>query len=309
MRTNLSILQFTVLLIAIFFAGCSTPVANIRHVLPAAVPISKELAKVEVKNFRVKAQGDDNFGSYVEEILHKNLIKSLPQAKETKNLSSSKSHTLTIEGLIFIEVNDVKSTREVRNWSPKTQQFSSLEIPTLVRNVQVEVHFVLIQDSQDSVTVELRRSYTSLGDPRVRGQLGLQRPDAPDRVPSKDTIIRELLAECTDSFCSIVEPLEVSVQIPLRSTLNSEGAAGLKAAEKGDYPSAVKHFAAATEKEPNDINLVFNLAVSAEAAGNLELALENYTKILTNPKNQDQIAQDGAKRVRRVLLRLSTPIK
>jgi len=153
-------------------------------------------------------------------------------------------------------------------------------------------------------TIETRRSYTSPEDPRVRGELGLDRPDDPARVPPADDILKELLAQCADEFFDMISPREVTADVPMRGTWNADGSAGLKAAEAGDFAAAVGHLEAAVAAEPKDVNLLFNLAAACEAAGNLEEALAHYKAVVERTQGQDAVAAEAAQRVERVLKRL-----
>jgi hypothetical protein len=148
---------------------------------------------------------------------------------------------------------------------------------------------------------ETRQSYDSTDDPRTRGPLGLDRADGPAHVPPTQTIVRELLTACVETFAEMIRPREVVARLPLRGTLNAEGRNGLAAAGREDFAEAVRHLAAAVEAEPKNSDLRFNLAACAEAGGDLAAALAAYEAADRRSAGRDRQAAEGAQRVRRVL--------
>jgi len=168
---------------------------------------------------------------------------------------------------------------------------------------EVGVQFVVTRavGGEHLVTVEVRRSYDSPADPRVRGPLGLERPDDPQRVPPAEQVLRELLTECVEAFCRMVAPVELVARVPLRPAASRQGAAALDAARVGDFQAAIGRLQAAVEAAPNDANLRFNLAVVCEAGGEFEAALSHYQAVVKQAEGRDPLADEGARRLRRVL--------
>lgn len=300
MRTRLPFVQFILLsgfLSAALAAGCAAPVVTVRHKLPAAVVIPGHDARMRVKGFSVKTGPKDAFADFAAGRLKQRL-------GESAGAGNAANPEALVRGDIHVTVRDAKATRRVRGRDGKTGDLTSHEVPTLIRTVKVRVDFVVTRASngEELVTIETRRSYRSTADPRVRGELGLLRPDDPTHVPASETIVRELLAECIETFCAMIAPLEVVEQIPLRNALT--GGEGFQAVRAGDWEAASRHFETAVAAAPSDVALVFNLAVTAEAAGKLQVALENYRAVQKLTDGQDRPAATGARRVERVIHRL-----
>ena len=87
-----------------------------------------------------------------------------------------------------------------------------------------------------------------------------------------------------------------------------DSAAGFKAAKAGDYATALTHLRAAATANPTDINVTFNRAVAAEAAGQLDEALTAYTAVVAANK-KDEVAAACAQRVRRVIAHTRPRVK
>ena len=306
MRTVRTFLVLAILSGVLAAAGCGPTVVPIKHVLPAAVPVGSGIERIEAGPFVVKDRAADGWAAFTAEALGKRLAEVQGQDQPT----TATGPAARVSGDIRVRTTDRSGMRTVRSWDDDNDRLETHDIPTLVRRADVGVDFVIAVDgaAEPSVTVQVRRSYDSLGDPRVRGKLGLQRPDDPARVPDAETIIRELLTECVDSFCAMIAPLEVNVEVPLRPTLDIKGSSGIDAAGKGDLGPALRLLGAAAADWPKDVNLAFDLAVVAEAQDKLQVALEQYRRVLELTDNRDTEAADGAKRVRGVLLHRNEPI-
>jgi len=213
---------------------------------------------------------------------------------------------LRVAGTVRIQVDDAAGVRPIRTWDIAGGQWRTHELPSLVRSVRVAVDYVVMASGRGgAVTIEVKRSYDSLSDPRVRGETGLGRPDDPQRVAPVKAVVRDLLADCAASFREMVMPVDVTAEVPLRGTWDRGGKAGLDAAGQGDMKAAIYHFRAAAATDPDDSALVFDLAVVAEAAGQLDLARENYRRVVEMSGNRDRQAAEGLDRVERVISRTS----
>ena len=282
---------------AAFAAGCAAPVLTVRHVLPAALPLPADVGLVRAKGFDVDPPSGATVWAPAAQGLDERLAALWPEG--------GRGATADVGGKVRIEVKDAPGSRDVRRWDAATRAWVAEAAATLVRTATVDVDFVVTRGDARLVAVECRRTYDSAEDPRVRGDLGLERPDDPARVPPADQVVRELLDDCVTSFCEMIAPGEVTVRVPTRGTLNGEGAAGLKAAAGGDFQAAVRHLEAAVAASPNDVNLLFDLAVACEAAGRLDAAQAHYCAVAERTANRDRLAADGAARTERVLKRLT----
>ncbi|MBE3069616.1 MAG: tetratricopeptide repeat protein, partial [Planctomycetes bacterium] len=276
--------------------GCAAPVLTMHHVLPAALPLPADVGLVRAKDFAVDPPSGTAVWAPAARGLDERLAALWPEG--------GRGAVADVGGKVRIEVKDAPGSREVRRWDTKTRAWVAETVPTLVRTATVGVDFVATRGDVRLLAVECRRTYHSAEDPRVRGDLGLERPDDPARVPAADQVVRELLDECVASFCEMIAPGEVTVHVPTRGTLNGDGAAGLKAAAGGDFQAAVRHLEAAVAASPNDVDLLFDLAVACEAAGRLDVALAHYRAVTERTGGKDRLAVDSAARTERVLKRL-----
>ncbi len=286
----------------VLIAGCGGPVVTVRHTLPGALSLPADVEMVRVRKFAVHPADTGEVAALLTEALQKRLSRHWAIDGDAR----ARARAVDVGGTITLETKDVKGTRTVRRWDAETRTWRAVQAPMLVRSATATVEFAVFgPGAKDRLfTIETRRSYTSPEDPRVRGELGLERPDDPARVPPMDQILRELLGRCADSFLEMISPREVTAEVPMRGTWNSAGSAGLKAAEEGDFAAAVRHLEAAVASDPKDVNLLFDLAAACEAAGRLEDALKHYKAVVERTKGQDAVAAEAAKRVERVLKRL-----
>lgn len=136
----------------------------------------------------------------------------------------------------------------------------------------------------------------------MRGELGLGRPDSPDRVPPAEQVVRELLEACAAEFAGMVAPQAVTAEIQTRASLNGTANKALKAIGEGNLEAGMI-LEALLEQHPDDINLRFNLAAVLEAVGSLEDALAHYQAVVEQTDGKDAEAAAAADRVARVLAR------
>jgi len=286
---------------SVWFGGCGGPVVTVRHTLPAALPLPADVQMVRVRTFDVQPAGHRDVAALMTEALQKRLSRHWAIDGD----AATRAKAVHVGGTITLETKDVKGSRTVRRWTSDQREWVAVQVPTLIRSATVQVAFGAFRPGAKErlLTVETRRSYTSPQDPRVRGELGLERPDDPARVPPTDQILKELIAHCAEEFVQMIAPREVAAEVPMRGTWNADGSAGLKAAEQGDLAASVGHLRAAVASDPKDVNLRFNLAAACEAAGNLEDALSHYKTVVERTNGKDAVAVEAVTRVERVLKR------
>jgi len=279
-------------------AGCGGPTVTITHHLPGAVPMPDG-----VTSFRA---GTLSLEGFSEGGITFTLTKML--GEKLKGLGRPGGSAVIVNAVARATVSETKGTARLRRWNAETRTLDAIELPALVRTVDVETDFTVTRPGGgEIVTVETRRSYSSAEDPRIRGELGLQRPDDPVHVPATGRVVRELVGECADALCRMLAPDEIPVELSMRPTWIREGRAGLAAAGKGDYGEAKKQFEAGLKRFPNSKPLWFNLGLAAEAADDLETALAAYDQLVTRSGGRDTEADEGATRTRRILIRRRPP--
>ncbi len=283
-------------LIAMLLVGCGAPTVAVSHTLPAAVPLGADIGQLQTGNIAISGY-DTAMAAPAKDMLAKRLAEAkLPPG----------SQTARVDAKVVISVVDKQTQRQMRRVNPQTMQIEIVDLPSLVRTIDLKAEFTIVDPSSGKAMlgVDTHRSYTSTGDPRMWGELGLARPDDPDQVPPSDTVLQEMFADCVEEFCNMLAPVIVTATIQMRPTLNSHGQAGLKAAGQGDFAAALSHLQTATSDEPQNVDLMFDRGVAAEAAGQLEEAIKSYQSAFELSKDKDAQAQAGAERVGLVISRL-----
>jgi len=279
--------------------GCQAPVVTIVHILPAAVPLEVEVTQLQVGALAVHGGPDeDEMSAFMAERLRQRLA-------EAGNPSGPPGPE--VQGTFDVQIADKESDRPIRRWDLVSKQIQTETVPSLVRMVDVKGVFAVPGSGEQPVPlagIEVRRSYDSRNDPAVWGDLGLDRPDDPSGVPAADEVIRELLGECVDEFFEMIRPLEVRVDVALRPVGGRDAKAGMVAVEQGDYAEALACFLAEARRREDDAALLFDVAVAAEASGQLQTAMEYYGAAAEAAAGRDELALEGAQRVERVIKRL-----
>ncbi|MFO8011769.1 MAG: tetratricopeptide repeat protein [Phycisphaerae bacterium] len=282
-------------------AGCAAPVLSVRHDLPAAVPLPEDARMVRVGDFSVHPPGHDDAAA----VLTQGLQKRLSRHWAIDGDADTRARAVRLTGAVAIKTDDARGTRRVRRYDKAAGAWREAEVPTLVRTASAHVTCRVARPGtkEPLFAVEADRSYDSTADPQVRGELGLGRPDDPDRVPPTDTILADLLDGCAEDVVAMLSPQAVEAEVRTRGTLDGLGNDGLKAAEQDDLETAVRLLTEAVTKHPDDAALRFDLAAVLEAAGRLEAALEHYVAVLEQTDGRDADAAVAARRVERVLTR------
>jgi hypothetical protein len=268
--------------------GCGGDV-TIDHTLPAAAPVpdaTRPLATGEVS-----IRGSDVEG------LPAVAKRELSAALNDLRAPNAGAPAAQVHAEIHVDVTDQRGSRTVRRGRPDGNM-PTVTLPTLVRKVDVRAELPVRQNDRTVVTLSVRRSYDSRRDPRVWGDLALGRPADPNRVPSREVILRELVTDCMRSGADLLRPGRVTATVPLKHTFHSVGRRGLKALRAGEYTVAVRLLSDALDEAPTDRALLYNHAVACEA-GQLQRALMGYRKVLED--GHDEHALDGAKRVQLVI--------
>jgi len=283
--------------------GCDGPVVSIRHVLPPDFPAPYDVRDIACGQFVVVAGPEDAYGVKAAEMLRERLRQRRRPGLPPVGLSEA--DPVSITGKLYIETEDRSGVRTIRVRDPQTSAVKPRQVDYLIRTAAVRVDFVTtrVRDDFPVGTVLTRRSYSSLSDPRVRGELGMSRPDDPADVPNVETIVTELLADCVDEFCGMINPYEVTATVALRGVLDPRGRKALAAARSGDYQAALTHCKAAAASRPRDLDLLFNLAVLEEAAGDSKAALAHYQEVAKRSGGGDEATQTAIDRISRVLAR------
>jgi len=285
---------------AAWASGCAGPEVTVRHVLPADLPVGRE-ATVFVAPFKA-VSGDRTYADFAAS----ELAGRLETSPSHRPVRSREDAGLVVSADVRVRTDEDKGTRSIRRLDPAERKAERIDVATVVRTASVRVDFV-VTDAKTGRRVagaETRERYDSRDDPRARGGLGLDRPDNKAFLPELDTVVRELLIACVDTFCRMIRPREVAATVTLRHAAGEEAAKGLAAAGKGDFADAAEHLAVAAARQPKSNELKFDLAVCLEAAGRLREALTHYEAVLEADAKGYPQAAAGAARLRKVLPRM-----
>lgn len=281
--------------------GCGGPVVKLTHALPADLPVPAK-ASVFVGQITVASGREDSYAQFVAS----RLAEHLRGSADHPLAESANRADLAVSAQLHVQTSESQGTRAIRRFNPQRRLVEVLDAATLVRTATVRADFVVTdaKTGQKLAAAETRQPYNSADDPRTRGPLGLDRPDGPTHVPPAETIVRELLAACVETFIHMIQPRQVVAEGRLRGTGSPEGRKGLAAAAQGDFTRAAEHLSAAVQAQPENADLRFNLALCAEAGGKLETALANYEAAVKASGGRDRQAAEAAQRVKRLLPRM-----
>ncbi len=290
-------------------AGCGGPVVTVRHQLPPDLPLPEGPKFVRLGEFTVASGPKDSFGEYAAAKLFE-LLRPMGECMVVKAFPKEGLNwpQLDVQAALHVDAEDVKGQRAVL--SPGAAATGpSVQVPTLVRKVAVRADFA-VTDARTGkkLAAETRERYNSADDPRTRGATGLGRPDDPENVQPTDRIVRELLDGCVGTFARMIRPPVVEAKVPVRSTWNSQGRKGLAQLKQGNFHQALPYFQAAVEAKPKDLNLRYDLAVTAEGAGQIGTALENYKAVQAQRPN-DAAVKEAILRLERVRSRQKPPAR
>lgn len=273
--------------------GCGGEV-TIDHQVPAAVPIPQSARPLGAGEVSIR----DAEGTNTKD-LSARAKKELAAALAEINDPNAGAPAGRVDAAFHVTITDKRGERTVRRGRPDGEM-RTVTLPTLVRTVDVRVELpVRAADGEEIVTLSVVRSYDSRRDPRVWGELALGRAADPNRVPSRETILRELLTDCVHRGADLLRRGRVSATVPLKYTFHSAGQRGLEAIKRGRYRKAAELFANALRESPGDAALIYNRAVACEADGRLRVALMGYRKAIQ--AGSDEHALTGARRVETVI--------
>lgn len=307
MQKRTSALAVAAISICLSAAGCAPPVVSVHHKLPAALPLPADITALKVGQFVIAESGPapsagpgakavtitPELASFITRGLARHMAETLPGAADAPGI---------VGGSVDVSIVDTRGLRKVFHMDPGGKGTVPVEVATLVRTARLRVEFAVSRaaDGQGMGIAEVVRAYNSSADAAVRGELGLERPDDPNRVPPVETILEGLLGQCAQAFGRMITPTPADAEIQLRAAGGAGVNKAFAAARKGDWPQAVAAFTKALAADPENPALHFNLAAAAEAGGQLDLAAQHYEQALKLSGQKDVEAQDAARRCRRV---------
>ena len=280
---------------AAVLAGCQEPTVTIEHVLPGPLDPPVDSLRADGSRFEIQGQGQGDLGDYLANSLNQQAGQSWRPSPGREAIARAGR----IGGTIYVQAKQSSGSRAVLGIS----QTQPRELPTASQRVHVRVVFVLSDEAgQKLLTYETNQRYDSAGDPRTRGELGLKRADDPANLLPLDGIVHELLDESGRSFIQALAPTVDREHIQLRSAVGTGGV--FRAAKQGQLAEALQQMRGVAAKHPGAA-ADFDLAVLAEATGNLNEALEAYKRAAKTNGPTDAQAGRGVTRVEQVIARSS----
>lgn len=282
------------LFVALVCLGCQPPSVPVRHDMGTPVPLPEGTTSFEVTRFDVKGDPSEGVGSYTADTL-------------AGCLSAAwvvQPGGLQVGGTVTVETESTRGTRMVRRGVPGKDPLHVMELPSLKLSATVTVRFVAARPGSPEpwVITEMTREYKSTDDPRVRGELALGRPDDPERVPPAEQVVRELIDQCIESYCSMLKPLIIDKQVQLRDPGAFGGGGGVfEAVREGELYKAQRLLSEAVADHPDSPELHFNLGAVSESVGDLETARTHFNRAAELTRRQDAGMVEAADRVRQVL--------
>ncbi len=287
-------------------AGCEKPPAlEITHRLPAPLAVDWEHhLSTPPPPFIVHVEGAYT-GNQQElaERLARSAAVAPPACGDTGlRASQAESRPARFGGEAWLTVTDEQGERVVRVGDP-AQAFQTVSLPTLVRTIDLRVDYHIRTLEGTAAVVEVQRSYNSTSDPRVRGELALVRPGDPAAIPPASEVVPGLIEQAGAILHDMVLPVPLPVTIALRSVAGEPGNTALRYVRESRLPDALNAFARAAQQSPDNGAVWFNLAALREASGDVEPALDAYSRAAELLGEQDDPAASAVARLQRVTAR------
>lgn len=283
--------------------GCATPTLEVRHALQPGIALPA-IQNITISGFPTEGDAPASTDRYVSGLLAERLKKSLTLPAKLATPPAMSGKKVQISGTVTTDFEDAKQTHSIQQWDESTRTLSTREVPSLRRTGWVRIVFD-IQDMEGNRLggVETFHEYRSSADPRLRGPLGLQRPYAPNEIPSTKKIFEELVDQCVASFCRIAAPVVHTRTLKMRWMFNGTTMRGLQAARNEKWSQAESLLQDVVKRSPQSADAHYNLAVVLEAQGKLQQASQEYRKAYEVSKQKDLQADTDAKETERLLIR------
>lgn len=258
------------LLAAAAAAGCSAPTVRVSHSLAPDVQIPRP---IELGQVRVEGDQDGFAAQYLRDSLLEALAGVNAQADRSEVAAGAGPTIMEVSATL--ELTEETASRAIRIYVPADgQAIEPRQVQTLRRAAALSCTMDL---GQPAIRLGTASRYDSAADPRLGGELGLHRPDAPVEIPEQRRIVRQVVDDCVQQVGLMLSPTTSDEQVQLRRSWHS--GQGLSLAAKGKHAQAADSFASAAEKHPDDKSLLFNLGVMLEATGQYEQAAQHYQRL------------------------------
>lgn len=300
-------------LAALAFVGCSAgspPTAHLKYVFAPDLPVPA--GSRQVRLFPVKSEHQEfALGQLVRDVLQQELEAAgyeviLPEPATTQPATAGApvaeaAGDIGIDCHVHFEQGQTQGSRTIRIMD--NSSLTQVQAPTLVRRARMllEIRLVELPSRKELARAQANNQYNSLSDPRVQGPGGLGRNDDPQHVPPADQVLRELAQWCVRNVMGMMKPVLFEEGVQFKPMAGSAGQEALAAAGRGEYALAADLLKAARQSSPTQPELLFNLALAYEAAGELEKARLAYCQAIAATDRKDLQAVQGLRRVERAI--------
>jgi hypothetical protein len=169
------------------------------------------------------------------------------------------------------------------------------EVETVTRNMTVQTEFKLVDAKTGKVWEHFSpRTYRSTDRTKASPIFGSSRTEA--ELTPRDEIIATLVERGAREFVSQLMPVRIDVEAEIESSNNPNSARGAQLLRAEDFDAARDAFKMALAEDPSDHRSAYGAGLAAEAAGDLNQALNYYKKAISLQMNPDYAeARDRAK--------------
>lgn len=149
------------------------------------------------------------------------------------------------------------------------------EVKSIARTVTVQPNFRLVDAAgQDWVTYAPQRPVQISDAKKPGGFFGSSRTEAD--LDSRDEIVLMAVEEGVDEFLSLIVPMKLEYEVPIKSSRDENSVRGVKYARSGEYAEAMEYFHTTLQEDDTDDATAFCAGVVAEAMGQLDDAVRYY---------------------------------
>jgi hypothetical protein len=158
------------------------------------------------------------------------------------------------------------------------------EVETVTRNMTVQSEFKLVDAKNGRVWEHYSpRMFKATDSTKASPIFGSSQTEA--ALTPQDRIVATLVERGAREFVSMLMPVRVDVEADVQASTNPNSSEGVRRLRAQDYSGAIDAFNAALAENPNDHRSAYGAGVAAEAAGNVDMALNFYNQACAGQNN------------------------
>ena len=276
--------------------GCSTPTTvHVSHCGASALPLSAGAKTARLGQFTMRGDGDvQPMAAELRQQVQERLSDC-----GTVLVAEDQPADLTLLADGLATVRRIDGAKPMRRYDVAKRDLVALDVQSSVLEVDVRITWTVADGWQKRLwAVDTHEEYSSAQDPSLRGPLAIGRPGDPAMLPSQQQVVADLVNQCAQTFCQMLEPVRTDASLTLRPTSDSHNRRGIAAMRQRDTRTAISNFQLAVNasKPSQKCDHLFNLAVAQESEGSLDAAMGSYQQALeANP--DDLVARESVTRL------------